>query len=205
MGTLRLAPYNRRGLPLLVALAALLSGCGTTSSLQPNDTAQMIDLTPYSRLIVEDFTDEATPQAKPEVQPLLQPKVAAATKTFADQIASVVTASGGFEEVLREGRPDPTTLVLRGAITQFDEGNATLRWMVGFNAGNANFDARVVLVDGGTGEELGTWIVDKNSWALGGGIAATQRPEDFMAEAAGKIGRELSTKRKEGAVRKPAG
>jgi hypothetical protein len=75
--------------------------------------------------------------------------------------------------------------------------------MVGFAAGNVNFDARLQLVDGGTGESLGTWDVNKNSWALGGGIAATQTPEGFMQEAAGKIGTELSAKRKAGSVTPP--
>lgn len=192
---------------LIVVLCNLLilAGCGTTSSLQPADASHSIDLTPYSRLLVEDFADEATSKVKPEFQPLLQPKMAQAVKLFPDQIASVTRAGGGFEEVLREGPVDAATLILRGAITQFDEGNATLRWIVGFNAGNANFDARLELVDGASGRTLGTWIVDKNSWALGGGIAATQRPEDFMAEAAAKIGNELSTKRRLGAIAKPAG
>ena len=106
---------------------------------------------------------------------------------------------------LRSGTPDPSTLILRGAITQYDEGNATLRWMIGFAAGNVNFDANVELVDGGSGRSLGNWIVNKNSWALGGGIAATQTPEGFMQEAASKIGAQLSLKRKEVRVAKPAG
>jgi len=46
--------------------------------------------------------------------------------------------------------------------------------------------------------------VNKNSWALGGGIAATQTPEGFMQEAAGKIGAELSAKRKAGSVTPPS-
>jgi hypothetical protein len=191
------------GAVALLTVSGMLAACGTTSALQVNDEAQTIDLTPYTRLLVEDFADEATEQAKPELRPLLQPKMAEAIKLFPDQIAAVIRESGGFDEVLREGPVDATTLVLRGAITQYDEGNATLRWMVGFAAGNANFDARLELIDGASGERLGTWVVDKNSWALGGGIAATQRPEDFMAEAAAKIGGELSSKRKTGSLKKP--
>ena len=195
--------FTATALLLAVASSALVA-CGTTSQLEAPTGAATIDLTPYSRLIVEDFRDEATARAKPEAQPLLQPKVHAATTMFPEQIASVVRSDGGFQEVLRAGTPDAQTLLLRGAITQYDEGNAALRWMVGFAAGNTNFDARLELVDGGTNKSLGTWIVDKNSWALGGGIAATQRPEDFMQEAAGKIGRELSAKRKAGTINKPA-
>jgi hypothetical protein len=186
-----------------VTAALLVAACGTTSSLQAPKESRSVDLTRFSRLLVEDFTDEATAKAKPEVQPLLKLKLDSAVKAFPDQIAAVTKSGGGFDEVARSGNPDASTLVLRGAITQFDEGNATLRWMVGFAAGNVNFDARLQLVDGGTGESLGTWDVNKNSWALGGGIAATQTPEGFMQEAAGKIGTELSAKRKAGSVTPP--
>lgn len=186
-------------------VVALLSACGTTSSLQAPGEEKTIDLSPYSKLLVEDFIDDATAKAKPEAQPLLRPKLEKAVKIFPDQIASVTRSEGGFEEVLRTGTPDPSTLILRGAITQYDEGNATLRWMIGFAAGNVNFDANVELVDGGSGRSLGNWIVNKNSWALGGGIAATQTPEGFMQEAASKIGAQLSLKRKEVRVAKPAG
>jgi predicted small lipoprotein YifL len=192
-----------RAATALLTLVAL-TACGTTSSLQTTDAAKSIDLTKYSRLIVEDFADEATSRAKPETQALLKPKLDVAVKTFPEQIASVIRARGGFSEVLRTGAPDASTLVLRGAITQFDEGNAALRWIVGFGAGNVNFDSRLQLVDGGTGQPLGSWTVDKNSWALGGGIAATQTPEGFMQEAAKKIGTELSTKRKEGSFQPPS-
>lgn len=188
---------------LLGVSAALLCACGTTSSLQAPDESKMVDLTPYSRLLIEDFTDEATAKAKPEAQPSLKTKLEGMVTIFPDQIAGVTRSGGGFTEVVRDGAPDASTLVLRGAITQYDEGDATLRLLVGFAAGNVNFDARLELVDGGTGKSLGTWSVDKNSWALGGLYAAIQTPESFMQEAAKKIGTELSNKRKEGQVKKP--
>lgn len=187
-----------------VAVTLLVAACGTTSSLQKPEESRAVDLTRFSRLLVEDFTDEATAKAKSEVQPLLMLKLGNAVKLFPDQIAAVTKSGGGFDEVVRSGDPDASTLILRGAITQFDAGNATLRWVVGFAAGNVNFDARLQLVDGGTGESLGTWDVDKNSWALGGGIAATQTPEGFMQEAAAKIGTELSAKRRAGSVTPPS-
>jgi len=193
----------RTCLAAIASTALLFAACGTTSSLQAPEKSRAIDLTRFSRLLVEDFTDEATAKAKTEVQPLLRPKLDNAVKQFPDQIAAVTKSGGGFDDVIRGGEPDATTLILRGAITQFDEGNATLRWMVGFAAGNVNFDARLQLVDGGTGESLGTWDVNKNSWALGGGIAATQTPEGFMQAAAVKIGTELSAKRKAGSVTPP--
>lgn len=189
-------------LTLLIAVATL-GGCGTTSQLEAPTEIGVIDLTPYSRLIVEDFRDEATARAKPEERPIVEPRIKAATTAFPDMIAAVVREGGGFDEVVRGGTPDASTLVLRGAIGKFDPGNATLQILVGFGAGTANLDARLDLVDGGSGKVLGTWIVNKNSWALGGFIAASQKPEDFMQEAARKIGTELSDKRKTGSIKRP--
>lgn len=181
-----------------------MTACGTTSSLENKEgPGTVISLAPYSQLLIEDFADDATAKAKPEAQPLLRPKLEQAVKLFPDQIASVVKAAGGFTSVSREGVPDASTLILRGQILQYDEGNAALRWLVGFAAGNTNFDANVQLVDGGTGKAMGSWKVDKNSWALGGGIAATQTPEAFMQEAARKIGDELSAKKKLGEITAP--
>jgi hypothetical protein len=184
---------------LMIVSALLLAGCGTTSSLKAaggTGSVQVPELSAYARLLVSDFQDEASEKAKPKVKPLVTPKIQAAQKLFADQIAAVTTAAGGFSEVLRTGGADASTLVLRGAITQYDEGDATLRLLIGFGAGNVNFDARVELYDGGTGNLIGSWLVDKNSWALGGAVAAGQRPEDFMQQAAAKIGTELSAARR---------
>jgi hypothetical protein len=198
------APQRITAVALTALLAtAMLSGCGTTSSLEAPPERASIDLTPYSKLLVEDFKDEASAKMKPEARPVLEPKVAAAVKMFPEQIASVVKAGGGFDEVLRSGEPDAQTLILRGTITQYDPGNAALQLMIGFGAGTANFDSKLQLVEGGTGTVLGTWIVDKNSWALGGVFAVSQKPEDFMQEAAKKIGTEISDRRKAGSIKTP--
>ena len=45
------------------------------------------------------------------------------------------------------------------------------------------------------GDPLGQIDVDKNSWALGGAIAASQTVDQFMREAAEKIASELDKKR----------
>lgn len=199
----------KAGLICMAPLATMwLSACGTTSSLKaaPNSVVA-IDLTRYSTLVITDFADEASAKAKPEVQAMVRGKVQAAQKTFPDLIAASVEAAGGFSVVSRDAapsKPHPGALVMRGAITEWDDGNAALKMLVGFGAGGANFNARVELVDGGTGEMLGSWIVDKNSWALGGVYAATQTAETFMPGAAKSIGEELSKRKNAGFIIPPA-
>jgi hypothetical protein len=186
------------------ALIMGLAACGTTSSLNSGPQASgNIDLTGYSRLLVTDFVDEASAKADPETQQTVRIKVEAARQEFPDQIASTVKTQGGFGEVSRASSlagPDPATLVMRGAITQWEDGSPAMRMLIGFGAGNARLDARIELLDGGSGEVLGTWIVDKNSWALGGAVAAAQSPETFLPGAAKGIGEELSKRRKEGSI-----
>lgn len=188
---------------LALAAGLGLSACGTTSQLEAPAAGQTIDLSRYDRLLVEDFTDAASSKANPKAKARVEAAMTIATRTFPDAISAEVRKNGGFSEVLRKGQPDAKTLVLRGAIEQWDEGNEALRLMVGFGAGNSNLDAKVQLVDGGSNAVLGTWVVDKNSWALGGAIAASQGPAAFMQEAARKIGTELSEKRKAGSIDRP--
>lgn len=66
------------------------------------------------------------------------------------------------------------------------EGSAALRFWVGLGAGNSYFDATTEFRDA-DGRMLGRILTDKNSWGLGGAIAAGQTPETFMNSAAQKI------------------
>jgi hypothetical protein len=194
-----IATHRRLAASAIISTAILLSACGTTSSLQPataDAKEPVANLSRYSRLLIQDFADEASAKAKPKVKALITPKIQAAQKTFPDQLAAIVTANGGFGEVLRSGTADASTLVMRGSITQYDEGDAALRLLIGFGAGNVNFNAHVEIIDGESDQPVGNWKVDKNSWALGGAVAASQRPEDFMQQAAERIGKELSEKRR---------
>jgi hypothetical protein len=118
-----------------------------------------------------------------------------ATRQFPDVIAAEITRTGAFSEVLRNEQSDECTLVIRGAITRYQKGSAAARFWVGMGAGTSHFDAIVEFRDGSTDNLLGTVVVDKNSWVLGGGLASGQTPEVFMQEAARKIARELQQAR----------
>jgi uncharacterized NAD-dependent epimerase/dehydratase family protein len=63
-------------------------------------------------------------------------------------------------------------------------------------AGSSYFDATTALADAETGASLGLVTTDKNSWALGGGIAAGQTVQSFMQGAAEKIAKELKERKK---------
>ena len=106
-----------------------------------------------------------------------------------------------YTSVARGGKTDANTLVIEGEVTRFVEGNAALRALVGLGAGSSYFDADVRFLDGANGKVVGTMKADKNSWVLGGGLAAGQTVETFMNGAAKKVGQESMKFSNQGASR----
>lgn len=200
-GKMKTSSWNSIFVSLCVA--ALLTGCGTTSNLKTTGN-QRVDLTRFDRLLVSNFKDEFSAKARPVDRPKQAAEGEIAGKLFADRIAAVVKAAGVFREVVREGPADAQTLLVSGAITRYESGDAVLRLWIGLGAGSSYFDARVELVDGGNNVSVGTWLVDKNSWGLGGAIAASQTVDEFMKAAAEKVGKDLVAQKQQGFTGSPA-
>jgi hypothetical protein len=176
----------------LVGMGMVLTGCGTISEVTPAN-GKPVDFTRYERVLVLDFVDGATQKEKPANQPRKKAEMAVRTKSFPDRIAIELGAKNVFKEVTRTGEPDPQTLVISGTITRYVEGDAMGRLMIGLGVGSSYFDAIVDFKDGGTSELLATQKVDRNSWVLGGGIASTQSPDEFMKEAAQRLVYDITT------------
>lgn len=186
--------------PITAALLAVgLAACGTTSDLQRDDaTTQKIDLTAYQYAVISDFEDSATEnkvfrsdekgQAKKSAY---RAEVQAAGVTFAEFIKAELDKLNFLDEVSRGSEAGEGALLIKGKITRFERGNAAAKFLIGLGAGSTYFDAVVSVTDGATGNELGTIVVDKNSWVLGGVISASQNVEGFMRGGAQKIAREL--------------
>ena len=175
-----------------IVAAATVSSYGKTTRLEPAASGQDIDLGKYSCVIVLDFEDQTTVKSKkPKKIQRHQEAMLIARKYLADQIAAEIRSTGIFDEVSRE----PSTkeaLLISGSITRYQKGDAAARLMIGMGAGSSYFDADVRFKDNITGSEIGFMKVDKESWGLGGGLAATQSVEHFMQGAARKIAKELS-------------
>ncbi len=165
---------------LPAAAGALLTSCGTVSEFQPAITGSAGGKK-YSRVIVRDFThtvsddDGTTPVA---------------ARKFSDEISYALQRQNPNLKVSRSGKPSADTLVIGGEVTRYMEGNKALRLFVGMGAGSSYFDANVRFSDGVSGKSLGTITVDKNSWALGGGLAAMQTVDTYMQEGAEKTAEE---------------
>jgi hypothetical protein len=190
--------------PIMCALVvAVLAGCGSTSNIQPGPKPQAaaetkaapekaaVDFSGYDSVVVFDLVDATAKSAiKPEHAQAYADTMQTAVRTFADLIAQKIRATGVYAEVVR-GPAEGKALIVSGRITRYVEGNAALRFFIGLGAGSSYFDASVDLTDAETGKVLGRVVVDKNSWALGGGIAAGQSVDHFMKGAADKIAAQL--------------
>jgi Domain of unknown function (DUF4410) len=168
----------------VVAILGLLSltSCGSTSGIKNTQGQAIASTRKFSKVTVQNFKLSLE---EPEQNS------SAAPAYFADRIASEIKKTGRFAAVSRNSKPDENTLVIDGLITKYREGNSMLRLFVGMGAGSSFFEADVYFRDS-QGTTLGKIKADKNSWALGGGVAAAQNPTMFMNGAADKIAEEAS-------------
>jgi Domain of unknown function (DUF4410) len=164
------------------ALAAMLmlTACGTTSSLQDRHGKSLTSTRTFTKVTVQDFKN-----ATPEVGE----KINTGKVYFADRIATELKKRGQFLSVARNAKPDANTVVISGTITKYDEGNPNKRLWIGMGFGMALLEANVEFRDS-KGLTIGMIKVDKNSWPLGGGLAASQDPQGFMKGAAEKVAEE---------------
>lgn len=177
--------------PSIIALAMLCS-CGTVSDMESADGKPLFDASSFQKVAVLDFGNSApTKHSKKEKIDEHNEKVDIAGRLFADKIAAEIRKRNLFAEVVR-GKTEGEALVIYGDVTRYAEGNAAARLFIGLGAGSSYFDAEVNFKSNTEGSNLAVLKVDKNSWVLGGGIAAGQTVENYMKTAAEKIADELT-------------
>ena len=173
---------NRYTLFILSSIS-LLTSCGSVSSEKPTASASITSTKTFQRVLVKDFTHTITDDDG--TTPI-------AARKFSDEIANAIRTAKPSASVARSGNVSADTLVISGEVTRYMEGNAALRLLIGMGAGSSYFDANVYLTDGANGQTLGKIRVDKNSWGLGGGIAASQTVQHFMKLGAKKTAEEAT-------------
>lgn len=190
-------PSNSQTCPCYVLLGLMslsLVGCGTTSALKPTQAGDAPSIQKYDQVSVLDFGDKTPKPDKLDeaAKRQLCDKMVENGRHFSDLLALELTKTKAFEKVNRVAKPEPGSLVISGDITRCVEGSSSLRFWIGMGAGSSYFDALVLLGDGDTGRQLGQIVVDKNSWALGGGIASGQTVRSFMEGAAKKVAAQIA-------------
>ena len=187
---------HRIGLILFTLTCALFLGaCGTTSELREPETSPLVtpldDLSIYQHVVILDFEDQASGEVEAEKQEEKKRELEVAIKHFADILAKEVSSKIENIDVARENHGKTNTIIISGEITRLEEGSAAARFLIGFGAGSSYFAAIIRVSDSASGAPIGTIKVDKNSWALGGGIASGQTVESFMTGAGQTLAAEL--------------
>lgn len=191
-----------RNYAFLTAVAVVLSGCGTAGKLQPacvptpslnvtdgtnlSPSAVAPDLSPFSKAVVMDFENKSS-------TPVIQ---ASLGKTFADQVAEKLKEKNIFQTVSRaplttEESKKGQVLILKGKITDYDDGNAALRMWIGFGAGRSHFYGTVHLWDSSKNQEIAAIHMKIGSWLLGGIVASTMGADELSNQAANHIADEI--------------
>jgi hypothetical protein len=139
---------------------------------------KILPLAGYNRVIVRDIKDTD------------KSAITNGGRRFADTIAVEIKETKAYGEILRT-EAKGKAVVVEGEITTYNDGNAAARLLIGLGAGSSQLDADIRFVDNETGKKIGEIKVDKNSWFLGGGVAATQDADSHMTPAAKKIASEI--------------
>lgn len=169
-----------------------LSSCGSTSSLRgTKESAQLPGFSIYNYVIVNYFKDSRSKSSD-------DPHIISEGKKCADIVASSIKSTKLFDKVERNTDFTDTAIVIEGKITQYSEGNAVTRTLIGFGAGRSYFDAEINIKDNETKQLLGSMDVNKRSCALGGAIAGTQDVNSHMNSAASKIADECAIAKNNG-------
>lgn len=175
---------------IIASLALILTGCGTTSNLKNSKEPTMqLKLHDYNTVIVNDFTDGVTKEKN-------DPKIKTQGKIFADMIANDLLSKKSFASIERNAERCDHAILIDGEITEYKEGNATARLLIGLGAGSSHFDVTVNIRDYTSKELLGVIKVDKMSWGLGGALAAIQDVTSHMKSSSEKISTQISNSKK---------
>ncbi|MDG1761396.1 MAG: DUF4410 domain-containing protein [Flavobacteriaceae bacterium] len=143
-----------------------------------------LNLSQYEYLVVEKVVDKTKKKNTPDYF----------LEKFQDKLVSSLKQKNIFISVDKELKDSiylDKTLLLRAGVTRYSEGNPALKMLVGFGAGSSYLDALVFLVNAKNNSIIGNIKIDKNSWALGGAIAASQSVDTFLDGSCKKIASEI--------------
>lgn len=186
---------------ILLGSFFLLSACGTTSGFQKPTTEKnasqnfekRLSIANYDRLVIGNFiAADGVEDASQKTNSSKHVTAEQVNQMFRKALEKEIAEANLFSEIIMQSENEVTdALLLNGQLLRFQEGDAAARMLLGLGAGMSHFDAKVVLSDAASGEVIGEFIIDKNSWALGGFIAWKQDLNAHMRSAATKITKEL--------------
>ncbi len=163
----------------LLSLLVALPAAAAVGRLKGAKAFRKVDLHAYTQVVVVDLADavEKRPEDA-EDQAEYTGAIAAAAKSWADNLAERFRASNKFESVERAAHDGEHVLVVGGRITGYRQSNAAGRY-IGLGAGS-RFEGVIELKDGASGKLLGTIAFDFTSDAIPGVANVVQTVARFI-------------------------
>lgn len=118
----------------------------------------------------------------------------AAQRTFARGLQRLLKERGAFETVALGSEARPATassLILKGEITEFTEGNRFLQWFIGFGAGASEAAGVFEVVDGAGKSLLRFRASSRYAGGLGIGGAALLSTDDLLDRLAEAVAEQV--------------
>jgi hypothetical protein len=174
MKTMKVMTHSRVLLAVLGALS--LSACAhSAGSYEPLQALkQGMTLSPYENLVLSATNDSSVPMTAPDRERLV------------NKIVRRVQVTGKYKSV-NDNSPQPNTLAATLVVTNYDEGNAFLRFLLA-GLGQIHIDGTLML-ENSARESLTTYVVNKTfAWGgIYGGTTTIEAVEEGFAEAVAEI------------------
>lgn len=148
-------------------------------------------LSSYDNIVIKDFTTDGAEYSRVDdeektkidaMKPLL-------VSTIAESLAMQLKERKLFKQVARNQDLPGKTVVLEGAITEFNAGSRALKFFVGFGAGKAYLKVKGRLIDGQTGKELATFEDRETGYR---GAMGMESYEDLFPHQAKSLGENIA-------------
>ncbi len=148
-------------------------------------------LSSYDTLVIRDFTtdDAEYSNVDDEERPKIDAMKPLLTKTISESLAKELKAKKLFKNIEINGEPRGNTVILEGAITEFNAGSRALKFFVGFGAGKAYLKVKGRLVDAQSGKELATFVDRETGYR---GAVTMESFEDLFPHQAKSLGENIS-------------
>ncbi len=113
-------------------------------------------LSSYDTLVIKDLKTDGAEYSRvdDEERAKIETMKPLLIRTFSESLDMELKSRKLFKNILKNEAPKGKTLILEGAITEFNAGSRALKFFIGFGAGKAYLKVKGRLIDAETGKEL---------------------------------------------------
>ena len=145
----------------------------------------------YDTLIIKEFTyDKANYENVSSDEKRVIDKISPnLVRTISDTTEAELGSKKIFKKILKNAKHSGKTVILEGAITEYNAGSKALKFFVGYGAGKAYLKVKGRLIDAATGKELAEFEDQETGYL---GSMTTMSFDDVFPIQAKSIGESIA-------------